>query len=57
MIMKTVWVLKKETVCCGMTDVVFSGVFSTEEKIREYVNKQIDRYDYEWEEVEIDELL
>lgn len=55
--MKTVWVLKKETVCCGMTDVVFSGVFSTEEKIREYVNKQIDRYDYEWEEVEIDELL
>ena len=55
--MKTVWVLKKETVCCGMTDVVFGGVFSTEEKVREYVNKQIDRYDYEWEEIEIDELL
>lgn len=55
--MKTVWVLKKETVCCGITDVVFVGVFSTEEKLREYVSKQIDKYNYEWTDVEIDELL
>ncbi len=55
--MKTVWVLKKEIVCCGITEIIFVSVFSTEEKLKEYVHKQLDKYGYEWEEVKIDTLL
>lgn len=56
-IMKTVWALKKTQIFFDSIETRLVGLFSDEEQLIDYVDKQIDAQEYDWEEVEIDELV
>lgn len=56
-LMKTVWVLKKTQIFFDSIETRLVGLFSDEEQLIDYVDKQIDAQEYYWEEVEIDELV